>query len=369
MKICIAPDQLEWDSIPGIRRHTVRYRKLGGFHSDRHWPSLSGWPHYATPNSKSVPRSRSSTTSTRIDGLSEGEIYAFQLNYVTPSGEKVFSARDSYAWASGELPKQSSLVRVGTYPFFGYWERGRYEYAVCTHTFEPSGDQQGWSDLIDHAFEQWERAAPDAVTVSRVHGDCRSDDGRRIHKKHPMTVIRALYNESNEVYMVDASPLWMPWVFAHNKLFFCITGATGRADSGAPACVISPRYGELAWLDPRNPEVRPLDSGSVDVLINVRRSTNDEGTLDIPSDTSFNTCDGSGKFGNYELMVHESGHALGLAGFFHPLFASDRIAHPSIPDSVMNYDGDVAQIINEPDCSPHPFDIMAIEALYQTVNP
>ena len=24
---------------------------------------------------------------------------------------------------------------------------------------------------------------------------------------------------------------------------------------------------------------------------------------------------------------------------------------------------------DEPDCSPHPFDVMAIEALYQTVKP
>ena len=33
-------------------------------------------------------------------------------------------------------------------------------------------------------------------------------------------------------------------------------------------------------------------------------------------------------------------------------------AHPSIADSVMNYD-------REHDCSPHPFDILAIYALYQ----
>ena len=31
----------------------------------------------------------------------------------------------------------------------------------------------------------------------------------------------------------------------------------------------------------------------------------------------------------------------------------------NIPDSVLNYDGDVG--VDEPDCSPHPFDVMAIE--------
>ncbi len=36
----------------------------------------------------------------------------------------------------------------------------------------------------------------------------------------------------------------------------------------------------------------------------------------------------------------------------------------------MNYDGRIPQISveREPDCSPHPFDIMAINALYQTVT-
>ena len=36
----------------------------------------------------------------------------------------------------------------------------------------------------------------------------------------------------------------------------------------------------------------------------------------------------------------------------------------------MNYDRRAySTIADEPDCSPHPFDIMAIEALYQTVIP
>ena len=34
----------------------------------------------------------------------------------------------------------------------------------------------------------------------------------------------------------------------------------------------------------------------------------------------------------------------------------------------MNYDRRIASISDEPDCSPHPFDILAIWALYQTVD-
>ena len=38
------------------------------------------------------------------------------------------------------------------------------------------------------------------------------------------------------------------------------------------------------------------------------------------------------------------------------------MAHPTIRDAVMNNDKDGP----EPDCSPHPMDIMAVQALYQT---
>ena len=50
-----------------------------------------------------------------------------------------------------------------------------------------------------------------------------------------------------------------------------------------------------------------------------------------------------------------------------------------IPDSVMNYDHEIPSLyedgdvngneyLGEHDCSPHPFDILAIYALYQTVE-
>lgn len=36
--------------------------------------------------------------------------------------------------------------------------------------------------------------------------------------------------------------------------------------------------------------------------------------------------------------------------------------------AVMSYDDKIRGVSNEPDCSPHPFDILAIWALYQTVD-
>ena len=69
---------------------------------------------------------------------------------------------------------------------------------------------------------------------------------------------------------------------------------------------------------------------------------------------TFNACPEPDSHFNYPygLLVHEAGHALG-------------VDHPDVnqfTDSIMNY------IRNEPDCSPHPFDILAIYALYQTVD-
>ena len=66
-------------------------------------------------------------------------------------------------------------------------------------------------------------------------------------------------------------------------------------------------------------------------------------------------------------MAHEAGHALGLSGFSLPrvLRQSYEMAHATIPDSVMKY---VNFTRTEPDCSPHPFDIMIFYALYQTMD-
>ena len=52
-----------------------------------------------------------------------------------------------------------------------------------------------------------------------------------------------------------------------------------------------------------------------------------------------------------------------------------EVAHPTIPESTLNYDANTevpdwvpdSYWTMEPDCSPHLFDVMAIYALYQNV--
>ena len=65
----------------------------------------------------------------------------------------------------------------------------------------------------------------------------------------------------------------------------------------------------------------------------------------------------------------------GLSDVVYPITGKqpDTASHPTIPTSVMNYDEDASDRFpgwpnagyEEPDCYPHPFDLMAIRALYE----
>ncbi len=63
----------------------------------------------------------------------------------------------------------------------------------------------------------------------------------------------------------------------------------------------------------------------------------------------------------YSSLVHEAGHALAIRGGTDGM--DQQRFHPSgaIHCAIMSYGG------NEPKCSPHPLDIMAITALYQYI--
>ncbi|MDE2842880.1 MAG: hypothetical protein OXN21_05810 [Chloroflexota bacterium] len=79
----------------------------------------------------------------------------------------------------------------------------------------------------------------------------------------------------------------------------------------------------------------------------------------------------------YVTMLHEAGHALGITGLA-PLeddWNSFVPGHSTIPGSLMNPDGlelykqgwgKSRLLKSERECGPHPWDIMALYALYQT---
>ena len=107
--------------------------------------------------------------------------------------------------------------------------------------------------------------------------------------------------------------------------------------------------------------------------IQLRSDRYEDTNLTLPS-VSFNTCV-TANFMFYADIIHEAGHALGIGGL--PEEIAYIKSHPPLVDSVMNYNEESEVLLNvvdgkanlrEPDCSPHPLDIMAIYALYQTVD-
>ena len=92
-------------------------------------------------------------------------------------------------------------------------------------------------------------------------------------------------------------------------------------------------------------------------------------------DVHFNKC-GFARRRAYENLIHEAGHVLGiLGGSRDPDWADSVGGHPTVPGSVMSYEGRNLRIAglpyrldDDPDCAPHPLDVMAIYALYQTMG-
>lgn len=159
---------LRWSNISGAASHTVRYRELGSWfdgqgrsrheidHTHLDWPAHQEWPHY---DRQFVELPSSSASSKDVSGLDDDKIYAFQVNYMTGGGKKVFSARDAFVWPATDFP--DNAARIGTYTFFGHHPNREFEYIICKDTFpdDPTtasvNEREEWARLIENAFMQW----------------------------------------------------------------------------------------------------------------------------------------------------------------------------------------------------------------------
>ena len=76
---------------------------------------------------------------------------------------------------------------------------------------------------------------------------------------------------------------------------------------------------------------------------------------------AFNTCPNTTDKYNipYGSLVHEAGHALGVGGGRDGVLQEKHHPNVHIKSAIMSYGP------GEPQCSPHPLDIMAIFAIYQ----
>ncbi len=143
------------------------------------------------------------------------------------------------------------------------------------------------------------------------------------------------------------------------------------ADAGG--CTVSPAY---AGSQLATSEIR-----SADIFLNWRKIKGKEpkrnkvppALLDVlvPTDFRYSQCVWPGAFSDrdryaFELVIHEAGHALGLSEAEVDIDLPYIVSHPNIAPSVMNYGSQVIGARGEPDCFPHPMDVLAIHALYQT---
>ena len=171
-----------------------------------------------------------------------------------------------------------------------------------------------------------------------------------------------LHINKNEVYMVDTAALEA--AAGHTGAFIdLVEDFQSACVFFAPACTISKAYTPLLGNAGGATELSTdaNSNNAVDILFSKRNFISLD-WLKIPTAVKFNKCfmnagvlDDDSTFA-YRTALHEGGHALGTSGFDPSRGGLYIPAHPNISDSVMNYE-------TEPDCSPHPFDTMAILCL------
>ena len=399
---------VKWTRASGASKYSIRYRKMGGDHTQETWADIprtvgtqrEDWTDFPFGNASTATPSSVAQSHT-LTRLELEEVYAIQLNY-EQNGQKVFSGRDAYVWPSRGFPAEDE--RVATYPYFGHWPNKEFTYRICENTF-PTSDKTKWVNLINDAFEQWETATDGFITITRDTStpSCLSSVSPSSPNRRPLTpierdLVRQYPHQSNtlhinDVYLVDDNELARVQATFRNFIGRPIQGQClfiGKA----PACAVTKAYGSDAEASTQLRNTLGSNNG-VDIMFAKSSfyAKMDDGTVattsgnvEKPSSVKFNHCIPGSSASNrnmysaYINALHEAGHALGTSGYsnwdlLRFLGGKERgereiyrRAHPSIPDAVMNYDERITGVSDEPDCSPHPFDILAIWALYQTVG-
>lgn len=387
--------KVDWQGTANGSKFVVRYRWLGEDNDEQDW---SGYDDYGPwKESDELP---AGTVSHLISDLRLKTVYAVQLQW-EEAGIQVYSGTYSYVWPNNGLPARgfNDQGRVASYPYYGHWPNRTYSYNICADTF----DDNRWTQVINRAFRTWQDATDGLVTMANTGNTCNVGDHRRYPTFLLMTNMVETSLNVNEVYMVRDKE-WSSLQKLNLGIF--IDDVQGYCGVITPsACVISKAYALDQSASTRLSNARGSDN-AVDILFKqsgfqVKRvGSNDVSPLGVPSSVTYYQCDGVPQHSTtfaYEVALHEAGHALGTSGlFFVPastllseaaqailsgptavfellaaILATDppyHGAHPAIPGSVMNYNYKVAGASGEPDCFPHPFDVMAIFALYQTVN-
>ena len=401
---------VKWSVDSNAVEYTLRYRQLDDdpvHHSELSWtPTAVSTSHpWSTPITVTLVSSPSHEETVE-PGASRGDqrdplvlesIYAFQLNYSTADAF-VFSARESYVWPSDRAAGGGE--RVATFPLHSPVPKGRtakgvYEYHVCEETFPAGtrivgGETIDWGDVVAHALGQWELATDGLVQMSRVETGCTNfsfyqdaleteialnysgvTTGSPLTTEQRealesfievlpfLTLVQPIDQAQNEVRVVNRG--LYPNLGRINQKKQLIFDGLAR-EIGLPNCVLEVGGGGCAV--PYRGDGQEF--GTTDIFL--RGGSVTRNPPPFPGDSGmvkFNTCQTSTSgpnFGAYGILVHEAGHALGIRGGIDTDDDYHR-GHPFTDQSnnaVMTY-GD-----SKYGCSPHPFDILAIYALYQS---
>ena len=329
-----------------------------------------------------------------IEDLDLNNVYAMQFYYDTVSGYRVYAGRYSYVRPSTTTPATNGQ-RINGFPVVQTMHSREYSYRICIKTFpEPEETREAWEKVIVHALKQWEFAT-DKLMLVNYRGYCTGFSG------HSKAIAAAVDNaspsngngEDRQTYshvdglLRNLNVMGLQGVqLAHDPLQSEVLMFEGGVTpllpetssavthSGCPSGgrMCAPGHDILIMGGrPAPKKIRASLTASDlaglpgDVRLPEDRGQLSDGTENavVTSTVKFNTCGGTsfGVGGNlvYEDLIHESGHALGLRGSSGKSYSAH---HPSSSETVMNYKHD------EPDCSPHPSDILAIYALYQTVD-
>ena len=295
-----------------------------------------------------------------------------------------------------------------------------FVYRICENTFSPIVRRSDWAVLIEAALEQWELATDglvvmtlDAHTAEEVSNNPELDEAM-VGKSKPCANYTVAINDIksgvnaellavggptattemiqhvvsnlhyyadflkedlmyNEILMYDDRPEDGDLIYLSE-----LSGYIGFAL--CPVTSAACTYPELANPGPDGEDSFPLASAlnfvrkflghsdtekyhTRDILL--KQIAFESASLSRPN-VRFNTCSTEDDWAFFATL-HEGGHVLG-------------INHPKLGETVMNFNefsyliepvdnpANYLHLAGELDCFPHPIDIMAIYAMYQTLD-